>query len=53
MSKFNLPSKLRKSFQQKINEQGGIGNLPDVHDWINEPVDLLFNTGSVQLGWAE
>ena len=53
MSKFKLPSKLRQSFQQKINEQGGIGNLPNVHDWINEPVDVLFNTGSVQLGWAD
>lgn len=51
--KFKLPKKLRESFNEMIKEQGGIGNLPDVGDWIEEPVDILINQGEIEFGWAE
>ena len=50
--KFKLPKKLQKSLQEKINEYGGFGNLPDVKSWIDESATQLFNTGSVELGWV-
>jgi len=51
--KFKLPKKLRESFNEMIKEQGGIGNLPDVGDWIDQPTERLINEGEIQLGWAE
>lgn len=51
--KFKLPKKLRQSFNEMIEEQGGVGNLPNVGDWIEEPVDILINEGEIEFGWAE